>query len=224
MADDVDDERRPELRLLALAALLALGTVGVVLRFGLVGPPELADVDASTRPAHELAISSYRDSGRAQCIDVVTRDGEVREVRCGLDGGPLLGWDDRGILMLRFASFGEQLVVIDPVTGATLESGPFEDRATMTGRWATVVDVERAGGTLTVRDDDRTVLWQVEAPDAYAITGSARQPDSGTLALLDQAGRLLVLAPGADEPRVWVEDVGARYGELVWQGTTLDAE
>lgn len=222
MADPSRHGDRPVVGLLVAAATVALVTVGLVLRFGLVQPPALSPVDDATRPGVALAVSSFRDHQRGSCIDVVEPDGTVRELRCGMDGGPLLGWDERGILMLRYGSAGERLEVIDPVSGATVASGPVDPSEL--DRWALGVDIERSGATLTVRDDDRVVLWQVDAPDNYMITGSVRDPATGTVALLDEAGRLLVLGPTAGEPRVWVADVGTRYGELVWQGTALASD
>ena len=222
MADHAD---RPVVGLLVAAALVALLTLGVVLRFGLVRPPELAAVDAATRPVHELALLAYRDRDRGQCLEVVGTDGTLREVRCSLDGvGPLLGWDDRGILVLRYATFGERLEAIDPVSGVVVASEAFDPRVDAVERWGIGVDVERSGGTLTVRDDRRQVLWVVDAPDSYWINATARDQSTGTVALLDSAGRLLVLPAGADAPRVWVEDLGRNYGELVWQGTGLTAD
>jgi hypothetical protein len=215
---------RPAVGLLVAAGTVALVTVGVVLRFGLVQPPALAPVDATTRPDVALAISSYRDGQRGMCLDVVDPDGTVRELRCGMDGGPLVAWDERGIVIIRYASFGERLEVVDPDTGAVLSSSTFDSRVAMPGRWDGMLDVDRVGRTLIVYGDDRSVLWQVEAPDNYRITATARDQRSGTVALLDEAGRLLVLREGADAPRVWVEDVGTRYGELVWQGTPLTSD
>jgi hypothetical protein len=224
-----DHRERPVVALLIAAALVALLTLGVVLRFGLVGPPELAPVDEVTRPTVELAVLTYRDRDRGQCLDVVGVDGSVREVRCTLDGvGPLLGWDDRGILVLRYSPVGERLEVLDPQAGALVASGPFDpaalSEARWADRWAGGVDIERTRGTLTVRDEQRRVLWEVDAPDNYWINASARDHDSGTVALLDSAGRLLVLRPGADEPSVWVADLGTTYGEIVWQGTRLTSD
>lgn len=215
---------RPVVGLLVAAGAVALVTVGVVLRFGLVQPPALEPVDEATRPDVALAISSYRDNERGQCLDVVDPDGTVRELRCGMDGGPLVAWDERGIIIIRYASLGERLEVLDPDTGAVLSSSTFDSRVVMPGRWDGMLDVDRVGRTLIVYGDDRSVLWQVEAPDSYRITATARDPRTGTVALLDEAGRLLVLRSGADEPRVWVEDVGTRYGELVWQGTPLTSD
>jgi len=221
----MDDQDRPVGWLLAAAGVVALLTLGLVLRFGLVSPPELGAVDAGTRPEHSLAFLAYRDQSRGQCLDVVAPDGEVREVRCSLAGvGPLLGWDERGILVVRYASFGERLEVIDPVTGAVVTSEPFDPRGIGMAGWSSDVAIERTGRTLIVRDDDRQVLWQVDAPDNYWINASARHPETGAVAMIDTAGRLLVLVTGAPEPRVWVASLDQRYGEMVWQGTPVLSE
>lgn len=210
---------RPVVALLAAAAVVALVTVGLVVRFGLVPPPALEPVDDATRPDVALAISGWRDDQRAQCIDVVEVDGTVRELRCAMDGGPLVGWDERGILVLRFGPTGERLDVIDPASGAVVTSSATGPDVELPGEWGGMLDVRREGRLLIVRDDDGSVRWEVAAPDSYRINATARDARTGMVALLDEAGRLLVLPAGADAPRIWVEDVGTSYGELVWQGT-----
>jgi len=216
-------DERPVVGLLVAAGVVALVTIGVVLRFGLVGPPELAPVDAATRPDAALAVVAFRD--REQCLDVVATDGGVREVRCTVDGaGPLIAWDDRGIALVRHGSAGERVEILDPDTGALIATEPFDPSSMMVTRWDDAVDIERSGGALTVRDREGGTLWQVEVSDSYRIDSVERDPRTGTIALLDNAGRLLVLPAGADEPAVWVEDLGVTYGELVWQGTPLDAD
>ena len=222
---DASPERSPSVRLLAAAAVVAVVTLGLVLRFGIVEPPALAPVDAGTRPDIALALLTYRDADRGQCLDIVDPDGAVREVRCGLDGGgPLVGWDERGVLLITYRPTSERVEAIDPVTGA-VSTVPDQDPRDVSLRWSsTWVESDRAGRTLVVREDSGQVLWRVEAPDNYRISSTATDPATGTVALLDSAGRLLVLGPGADEPSVWVEDVGAEYGELVWEGTTVDAD
>jgi hypothetical protein len=211
--------------LLVAAVAVALVTLGVVLRFGLVGPPELAAVATATAPEHPLAILTYRGSERGQCLDVIERDGSIRELQCQLDGlGPLLGWDERGILVLRFTSFGERLEILDPLDGRVLDRTEVDMQRIAGERFDAVVDVERSGATLTVRDEDLAVLWSVTAPDSYRITASARQPETGDIAMLDSAGRMLVLRPGDADPFVWAERLDRSYGEIVWQGTPLVAE
>jgi hypothetical protein len=228
MGDRAEHEDQGEQRvtwLLAASGVVAVATLGVVLVFGLVGPPELPLVDDASRPDHAVAILSYRDGERGQCLDVVDVDGVAREVRCMLDGvGPLLGWDEQGILVVRFASFGERLEIVDPEDGRVVSSTALDMRSVELQRWETVVDVERSGGSITLRDADRTVLLSAPAPESYWITASARHPATGDIVMLDAAGRLLVLRPGEPEPRVWADGLAQRYGEIVWQGTPLAAE
>jgi hypothetical protein len=206
--------------LLVAAAVVVVATVVLVATLGVARPPALAPVDAATRPAARLAYLSWRTDG-GQCLFVVERDATVREVRCGLDAsGPLLGWDDTGILLLRYVAGIEQRETIDPVTGATL------GRTALAPLGATPpvpaqrfpVTSERRDGVLVVRDGDGREVWRVEAPEGYALNGSAFAPD-GTLAVLDSARRLLVLPVGAAAPRVWVEDLGSDWIDPVWEGT-----
>jgi hypothetical protein len=211
--------------LLAAAGLTALVTLALVLLFGLAEPPPLAAVGAATQPEYGVALLSYRDGERGQCLHVIDPDGAVREVRCALDGvGPLVGWDTSGIVVLRYGPLGEQLDAIDPETGVVASRTPADVRLLERGTWGGMVDVERVGGRLIVRDAQRTVVWDVEAPDAYWISASARHPETGEVVLLDTAGRLLLLPAGSDVPLVWVEDVDVQYGELIWQGTPVGSD
>jgi len=228
MSTPIDASERRIGWLLAAAALTALVTLGLVLVFGLAQPPQLASVDDATRPEHSVALLSYRDDQRGQCLHVVAPDGAVREVRCALDGGvgPLVGWDASGIVVLRYGPLGEQFDAIDPVTGVVVsrtEADTSELWQGWQGDWA--MEVENLAGRLIVRDAQRNVVWDVEAPDAlYSISASARHPDTGAIVLLDTAGRLLLLPAGADAPLVWVEDVEVAYGGLLWQGTPVGSD
>lgn len=210
---------RPVRALLAVAAAVAVVTLGLVLRFGLVPPPELDAVDVTTRPTRSLALLSFREAADGRCLDVVAPDGSVRQVRCGLDGTTLAGWDERGVLLLRFGPTGTRLTAVDPADGTTRELPDVDAGTLPDGRgW---VDSERDGATLIVRDADGTVLWRVDAPDNYRVTAVATDPASGTVALLDAAGRVLVLPAGASAPSVWVADVDNDVAELVWEGTPV---
>lgn len=215
---------RPVGALLIAAGVVALVTLGLVVRFGIVPPLELDPVDASTRPTASLAMTSFRGDDRGQCLDVITPDGVVRELRCTSQGGPLLGWDERGILVYGYTSTLDVLEVIDPVTGEVLSTERFDPsqpspRPVMPG-----VIVDRSARSLIVRDEQRRVLWEADVPDAYTIQATAVDPASGTVAMLDSARRILVLAPGATAPSVWVEDSGARFGEIAWEGTALTSD
>ena len=204
--------------LLAAAAAVVITTVVLVATLGLAEPPALEQVDAATRPDRALAVLTWREEG-GQCLLVVEPAGTVREVRCGLDAaGPLLGWDDDGILVLRYVAGSEQREAIDPATGTTVARSALDGATDPVPGLRLPAGSERRDGTLIVRDADGREVWRVDAPEAYGVQGSAFAPD-GTLALLDSAERLLVLAPGASAPRVWVEDLDAGWAEMVWEGT-----
>jgi hypothetical protein len=209
--------------LLVAAGIVAVLTVVLVVTIGVARPPALEAVDDASRPDAALVLFGWRDEGN--CLEVIEPDGTVREVRCGMqEYGQLLVWDERGIGLVRFTPGGEQIVLLDPVTGLVASRSALDDvdRRGM-GSFPTV-STERSGGELVVRDPDGRVVWRVASPETYRINGSAVQIATGRLALLDSAGRLLVLEPGAAQPRVWVEDIGIAYGELLWEGTDLRSE
>jgi hypothetical protein len=203
---------------LLAAAAIVVTTVVLVATLGLAEPPPLDPVDAASRPDRSLAVLTWRDEG-GQCLLVVAPAGTVREVRCGLEAtGPLLGWDDEGIIVLRYVAGAEQRETIDPATGTTVARAVLSDGMAPVPAERLPAGSERRDGRLIVRDADGRELWRVDAPEAYGIQGSAFAPD-GTLAMIDTAERLLVLAPDGTAPRVWVDDLGAGWAELVWEGT-----
>lgn len=222
----MDDLQRADGRrstaLLVAAGVMVVTTVIFVLALGVARPPELALLGPGERPEHSLAVFASRDRG--QCLDVVTPEGQVREVRCGLDGvGPAIAWDEAGIVVLRYDRLGEVLETLDPFTGEvvareTLADGGSQDLIGRGGPdgW---VSSERDGGLLLVRDADGRILWSVEAPESYRVEAGAFDAATGRRALIDSARRLLLLEPGAAAPRVWVEDLGTAYAELIWEGT-----
>lgn len=213
------DERRVAW-LLGAAAVTAVITLALVLTLGLQRPPELAALAADQRLEHALAILAYRDGERGQCLDVVTPAGEVRELRCSRDGiGSLVGWDERGILIIRFGMSGERIEAFDPASGSSQPLDDVDPR-TLDAQYRSLgAMIDREGGVLTVRDGSGDVRWSVEVGDGYRIESSVEHPTTGDLALIDNAGRLLLLAAGTDEPRVWVADIGSTFGEMVWEGT-----
>jgi hypothetical protein len=220
MAEPIVPPRGRTVGLLLAAGAVVVVTVVLVATLGLARPPALEPVGAVDLPAARLAYLSWRGEG-GQCLYVVERDGEVREVRCGLDSaGPLLGWDASGILVLRYVAGTEQRESVDPDTGETVARAPLppQSAAVPVPALRYPAATERRDGDLVVRDADGREVWRITSPEGYGIGGSAFAPD-GTLALLDTAGRLLVLPPGAAAPRVWVEDLGVDWGEFVWEGT-----
>jgi hypothetical protein len=219
-----DATERRTVGLLVAAGLVAVATVVLVATIGIARPPELAAVDAATRPDRSVALFGWRADG--SCLDLVAPDGTLRTVRCGLGeyGAPLV-WDGRGIGLLRYGPAGEELVFLDPADGVVAGRLAL-DEATLRGglRPMGLAATERDGGSLIVRDADGRIVWQVAAPETYRISGSAQDVSTGRLVLLDSARRLLVLEPGASEPRVWVTDVGFDYAELLWEGSDLLGE
>ncbi len=209
--------------LLVAAGVVAIVTVVLVVTIGVARPPALAAVDGATRPDRALAVFGWRDEGN--CLDVVDPDGSVRTVRCGmLEYGQLLVWDERGIGLVRFSPSGEQVAFLDPVTGLVASRSALDEVGRSAPGFFPTVSTERSDGDLIVRDPNGRVVWRVASPETYRIEGSALQSTTGRLALLDSAGRLLVLDAGAAEPRVWVPDTGIVYAELLWEGTDLRSE
>jgi hypothetical protein len=210
---------RPVVGLLVAAGAVALVTVGVVLRFGLVQPPALEPVDEATRPDVALAISSYRDNERGQCLDVVApgRHRPRAALRDGRRTARRLGrarHHHHPLRVVRRASRGAR-----PGTGAVLSSRRSTSRvvdARALGR-----DVDDRSGRAHAHRARRPVTCSGRSRRRTA-TGSP--PPHATPARARSRCSTRRAAPRArqgrrGEPRVWVEDVGTTYGELVWQGT-----
>jgi len=210
--------------LLIAAAIVAVVTVVLVVTIGVARPPELEAVGAADRPERSLALFGWRDEG--SCLDIVAPDGSQRTVRCGMqEYGPPLVWDERGIGLVRYGPAGEQIVIIDVATGLVVAREPLvRDVGDERAPFGLLASSERESGQLVVRDPDGRVVWRVDAPEQYRISGSALDAATGRLALLDSARRLLVLAPGGTEPRVWAADVRLSYAELLWEGTDRRSE
>jgi hypothetical protein len=214
---------RRTIGLLVAAGVVAVLTVILVVTIGVARPPALVAVDEATRPEHSLAVFGWRDEGN--CLDVIEPDGTVRTVRCGMqEYGQLLVWDERGIGLVRFSPGSEQVAFLDPITGLVASRTGLDTVDRNGPGFFPIVSTERSDGALVVRDPDGRVVWRVASPETYRINGSALQPATGRLALLDSAGRLLLLDAGATEPRVWVEGTGIVYAELLWEGTDLRSE
>jgi len=209
--------------LLVAAGIVAILTVVLVVTIGVARPPALDPIDDTTRPDHSLAIFGWRDEGN--CLDVIEPDGTMRTVRCGMqEYGQLLVWDERGIGLVRFSPGGEQVAFLDPVTGLVASRTAFDAVERNGMGFFPTVSTERSDGELVLRDPDGRVVWRVASPETYRINGSALHSVTGRLALLDSAGRMLVLESGATQPRVWVQDTGIVYAELLWEGSDLRSE
>jgi len=215
----------PSLRLLLAAAVVAIVTVVLVATFGIARPPSLLAVDSDSRPDRSLALFGFDDEGN--CLDVLRPEGEIVRVRCGFsEHGPLVSFDVEGIGLGRYDRVGMQLEVFDPSSGELVVRRPLPQDERVWPGWGTspAVTSEWTAGVLRVRDEDGRVIWEVEAPDSYRIDGSVRDGIDGRLALLDSAGRILVMAEDATAPSVWGELRRGRYLELVWEGTAPPAQ
>lgn len=213
-------DRRPVA--LVAAAVVAVVAVGLVLVFGVTRPPQLAATgdDPALVPTAAIAIHGWRDG--ESCVRVVAPDGATHEAWCHEDGGELLGWSDDGIVVRSYGRHDEVELVLDPETGEVVSSaGARPERGTTARYDGVTLTTSRASGSsgdLEVRLPDGTVLWRVDAPDSYDVTGGWRSPDGDQVALLDAAGRLLVVpADGSQPPRIWAEGFGP-WDEVAWQG------
>jgi hypothetical protein len=201
------------------AAVVVVVAIGLVLVFGLARPPALASLAEEPEPALDAAVA-WVHWDREPCLLVATPDAATREVVCGLRGEEVFGWEADGIGMLVWERT-EAIEVIDPDTGEVVEvrdlrGDPWEEREREWDR----VDSRQHDGVLTVRFEG-TVLWEVEAPDAYWVNPGSVSPDGRFVAAFDSADRLLLFdATGERAPRVWLEDVEG-WQAPVWEGTPL---
>lgn len=213
---------RRSVPLLVAAAILVVVVVGLVLAFGIVRPPALATLADQPEPAPpgRLAWTAWSDNGT--CIHVLDTDGTIqRELWCERDGAEVVAWTDDGIVVRSWHERGEELTVVDPATGEVVDRRRVEhvDDAVPT---ESVYAERRDGRLVVVRDRDRAVVWEVEAPDTYHVRSSAVSPDGGWVAMVDSAERVLVVpSDGSAPPRVWAEDVPS-WQWLIWEGTPLD--
>jgi hypothetical protein len=208
--------RRSIVALVAAASVVVI-TVGLVLVFGLARPPALASLAAEPEP--DLPAVTWVRWEREACLEIATADAQIREVTCGLRGEEVVGWDEVGIGMLVWDRT-EAVEVIDPETGEVVEVRPmrgdlWEERDREWRR----VDARNRDGVLTVRLDG-TVLWEVEAPDAYWLNTGAVSPDGRYVVAVDSDRLLLLDATGAREPRVWLDDMES-WQTPVWEGTPM---
>lgn len=212
-----DDRSVP---LLIAAALLVLAVVGAVLLFGVERPPPVEPLAAESPFTPPASIAWTVRNGDEPCLHVGDPRGEVRELLCDERGFEVIAWTDEGILAHRLGVVEGNVVAVDPATGERSEVSFDIDRGPRDGVRPLT---DREDGTLVVSivDDtaERTVVWEVDAPDAYDVDNAAISPDGAAVAMTDTAGRLLV-APtdGSEEPRLWSDEVEP-YTQIVWQGT-----
>lgn len=205
---------------LLAAGVILVAVVAVVMVFGVARPPALPTIgeQPSPAPSASLAWSTWTEEG--DCLQVIEPDGRDREVGCPGRGEELLAWDDDG-MVLRSYDDVMQIVWIDPVSGdeRDRQDAPEDLRPSSAGN---DVVARTEDGTLTVRlREDDTILWEVDAHEGYRINQGVTSPDGRFVALVDEAGRLLVVpTDGQQPPRVWHEDVSP-WITPVWEGTPL---
>lgn len=208
---------------LVAAAVVAIVVVGLVLTVGVARPPTLATIaeDPAVTPPGAVALYGWTDG--ESCLTVVTPDGSTDRPWCSQEGADLVGWTDRGVVLQTYGAGDEVELVIDPDDGEVVASRAATGEYRSDGQASAVVSSRsRGGGDLEVRLHDGTVLWRTEAPDTYRIGAGWHSPDGRSVALLDNAERLLIVpADGSQEPRIWAEDVSAWY-QLAWQGSGRD--
>jgi hypothetical protein len=221
---DPDPVRRDRsLPLLVAAGVVVLLVVGAVLVFGVARPPSVASLAQRPDPAPSAAVVWLAHAEREACLRIAWPDGRITEPWCDREGGEVVGWTDDGILLRRWDGTA-RIRVHDPVSGEVtgrLDEVRSEDPDGFEAWWPDVVWTERRDGELVVRlDEDDTELWRVDAPASYDVFGSARSADGAWVAMVDAAGRLLVVpADGSAPPREWASGV-ARWQPPVWEGTS----
>lgn len=204
--------------LLVVAAVAVVATVGLTLIFGIERPPTLERLIDITDPAPTVSIAWSAWEGDESCIHVARPDGSVQTPYCDPGGSEVVGWTDDGELLVQAWDTPGRMRVVDPATGE-ITGRVSGDPADLRPHGGEAVWTEREGDELVVgsRDDD-TELWRVAAPRRYDVTASARSADGRWIAVVDTAGRLLVVPADASEPpRVWVDDV-VEWTLPVWEG------
>jgi hypothetical protein len=215
---DVPGDGDRSMPLLVAAAILVLLIVGAVLLFGVERPPALESLADVPDPAPSASVAWTAWSGEEMCVSVARPSGEVAQLLCDRNGGELVGWPEPRALELH--TWDDDVTrTIDVGTGEVL------DRSSGSVEWERIgestVRTQHRGGRLTVRlEPDDTVLWRTEAPERYDVHGSARSADGDWVAMVDGAGRLLVVAAdGSAPPRVWAREVDV-WEAPVWEGTS----
>jgi hypothetical protein len=208
------------LPLLLAAAGLVVAVTAAVLVFGVSRPPALQPLadHLDDAPQDALAWLGWGDDG--QCLSVAWPDGTSTRPHCDEQSGELLGWvDDHTVLLASWAA-ESRAIEVDVRDGSVRGNRPRSEVSARTLSDGLTVTRER--DELLVLGEDGTELWRVDAPADYRIDWSFVAPDGRHAALVDNAGRLLVVATdGSTPPRVWAEDVTG-YPEPAWSSERVD--
>jgi hypothetical protein len=206
---------RSILALVGAAVLVVLVVVGVLV-FGVDRPPPLETVAAGGPDVGRSVAWTAWDDGRV-CVHVAEPSGSVRTPHCERDGGEIVGWTDEGLVLHTWTATGSSELVLDPDSGVVVDRRPLADERMRS--FPEGVRAFREDGLLIVEHEyERTVVWQVEAPESYDVFAGVRSPDLEWIALTDSARRLLVVAAdGSSPPRVWVEPFEG-WHVVIWEG------
>lgn len=176
--------RRRMLALLA-AAVLLVGTLGVVLATGVVHPPGEERLADRPLPAVDGMVAALRGPEGDRCVDVIEpATGARRELACGLDADRLAATGDA----LVASEWGGGAVRVDLATGrvAPTDHHDGDDRCDE-------ADVHADDGRLEGRDDDGAIVLDVPAPRHYRVSETCASPDGGAATVVDGEDRLLVV-------------------------------
>lgn len=219
-------------RTVAIVAAAAVGItiVVVVVTVGLIPLPDIPSLAEQPDPPVPARIAFLQGGdGREEprCLWIV--DGsDTREVTC-LDGyAQVVGWTDDGRVEVTRLDRGPATVLeVDPTSGEIVQRRRRDDEAPMPP-WPS--PRERADGTLleTAGSDGHValvaaprtgrsrVLLALDGPRDYRLDNPTWSPDGEWAAVVDSAGRLIVLrVTGDPQPRIVADDVTG----YAWQQT-----
>ena len=208
---------------LAAAGGVVVVTVAIVFAFGLTPLPGFPSLYEEGAPTIEGVVASV-EYGSQDCVHVLdVATGESRELYCDF-GLWIEDWDEDGNLqVVGGGGHLDQLLVLDPATGAVLtfdEFAPDEHpiahlpRSDLAGRLRnSSVD---GHATLSYREGETdTVLINVDGPRQYGFREFGVTADEEYAWVCDSEERLLVVAlDGAGGPWLVAEDV---VGPVLWK-------
>lgn len=208
---------------LGAAGGVVVVTVAIVFAFGLTPAPSFPSLYEEGAPKVEGTVA-YMEYGAQDCIylfDVAT--GESRELYCDFVLW-IEDWDEAGNLMVGGGSgHVEQLLVLDPATGAVLrfsDFAPDEDPIPYRPRSdlarGLITSSHEGHATLSYREGNtETILIDADGPRQYGFWESGVTADGKYAWVFDSEERLLVVAlDAAGGPWLVAEDV---VGPVLWK-------
>jgi len=218
-------DRRTVGYLVAGAALIAL-VAGLVLAFGVMRPPPLDSIaERGVTPPGSVALLQWDGEGGCLAIHVIRPDGTSRASDCDSSLTAIVGWTVDGVMVTAWLDNGQELRTYDPRTLKMVSSRAISEGKTA-GAGDGIGTETSSNGTMTIYwGADYHVLWRVDAPSNYRVESGTPSPDGRWFALMDSAGRLLLVpADGSASPTVWAEGVGGNssWPGPVWEGTPVE--